>query len=87
MKLSTIIEKVKQFLSESLDCRDSGEEIRVVGVESSDSNWIAEAEVVERNLSLPGRRVFEKNRYLVKLTSNLEVIAYRQITNQDNREI
>jgi hypothetical protein len=86
VKLSTIRERVKQFLKESLDSKDLGENVRVVGIESADDGWVVEADVIERNLALPGHRVFEKKRYIVKLTENLDVTAYRQINEAENRE-
>jgi hypothetical protein len=69
---------VKLFLRESLEMKDSGEEVRIIGIEHTEGSWVVEAEVAERDLTLPGHRVFEKKRYIVKLNDALEVTAYRQ---------
>jgi hypothetical protein len=69
--------KVKKFLKETLDAHEIGEEVRIIGIEKLDDGWLAEAEVVERNLTLPGHRVFERKHYIVFLSSDLEVTSYK----------
>ncbi len=78
--------KVKKFLKETLDANEIGEEVRIIGIEKTDGGWIAEAEVVERDLTLPGHRVFEKKHYIVILDEDLEVTSYKQLKNDKERE-
>ncbi len=78
--VNVVREKVKRFLTETLEA----EEIRVIGIEHANGVWTAEAEVLERNLTLPSHRVFEKKRYVVKLTDDLEVSSYKQV--KDKKE-
>jgi hypothetical protein len=78
--MNVVREKVKRFLTETLEA----EEIRVIGIDHANSVWTAEAEVLERNLTLPSHRVFEKKRYVVKLTDDLEVSSYKQV--KDKKE-
>ena len=77
--VNVVREKVKRFLTETLEA----EEIRVIGIEHANGVWTAEAEVLERNLTLPSHRVFEKKRYVVKLTDDLEVSSYKQVTDKE----
>jgi hypothetical protein len=84
--INAVREKVKTFLKETLDANELGEEVRIIGIENTDGGWIAEAEVVERNLTLPGYRVFEKKHYIVILTDELEVTSYKQVKNDRDRE-
>ncbi len=78
--MNVVREKVKKFLIETLEA----EEIRVIGIDHANGVWTAEAEVLERNLTLPSHRVFEKKRYVVKLTDDLEVSSYKQV--KDKKE-
>ncbi|MFL5663158.1 MAG: hypothetical protein ACJ8BW_17695 [Ktedonobacteraceae bacterium] len=84
--INAVREKVKTFLKETLDANELGEEVRIIGIENTDGGWIAEAEVAERNLTLPGYRVFEKKYYVVILTDDLEVTSYKQEKNDRDRE-
>lgn len=76
--ISEIREKVKKFLKETL----GAEGIRIVTVEKDDAGWVAEAEVAEVNQYLasirPDYRVFEKQFYIIKLNTDLEVTSYRR---------
>jgi hypothetical protein len=65
--------------------------IRVIRVDTIGNEWIAEAEVVEKNQYLasikPEYRVFERERYLVKLNADLEVSSYKRVkTTEDAQE-
>jgi hypothetical protein len=84
--INAVREKVKTFLKETLDANELGEEVRIIAIENADSGWIAEAEVVERDLTLPGYRVFEKKYYIVILADDLEVTSYKQVRNERDRE-
>ena len=79
--INEVREKVKEFLKEALDAKEIEEEVRIIGIQNSDIGWTAEAEVVERDLTLPGYRVFEKKHYIVQLTDDLEVSSYIQVKN------
>jgi hypothetical protein len=80
--MDAIIEKVKNFLIEAL----AAEEIRVIGIDHANGVWTVETEVLERNLTLPSYRVFEKKRYVVKLTDDLEVSSYKQVKDKEKKE-
>lgn len=84
--MNAVREKVKQFLTEALGATEIGEEIRVIGIDNTNGIWTAEAEVLERNLSLPRYQVFEKKRYIVKLTADLEVSSYKQVKRNSDKE-
>lgn len=84
--INAVREKVKIFLRETLDANELGEEVRIIGIENADGGWVAEAEVVERDLTLPGYRVFEKKYYIVILNDELEVTSYKQVRNERDRE-
>ncbi|GHO93515.1 hypothetical protein KSF_035630 [Reticulibacter mediterranei] len=84
--MNAVREKVKQFLKEALGAKEVREEIRVIGIDNANGIWTAEAEVLERNLSLPQYQVFEKKRYIVKLTADLEVSSYKQVKKNGDRE-
>jgi hypothetical protein len=77
--INAVREKAKEFLRVTLLMEGFGEEIRIIGIESTDSGWIAEAEVIERDLTLPGPRVFDRKYYIVKLTGDLEVSSFKQV--------
>lgn len=80
--INAVREKVKKSLTEAL----GAEEIRVISIENASGIWIAEAEVVERNLTLPRHLLYEKKRYIVKLTEDLEVLCYKQVKNNEDEE-
>lgn len=84
--LNIIKEKVKTFLKETIESREAQGEIRVIGIERSDDHWVAEAEVAERNMTLPGYRLFENKRYIITLTDSLDIISYKQVKNSEERE-
>jgi hypothetical protein len=84
--INVVREKVKNFLRETLDTEEISEDIRVIGIDNTNGVWTAEAEVIERNLTLPGYRVFEKKRYIVKLTDDLEISSYKQVKEGRDRE-
>ena len=77
--INVVREKVKNFLLEALGAKEIEEEIRVIGIDNTKGAWTAEAEVIEKDLTLPGYRVFEKKRYIVKLTRDLEISSYKQV--------
>lgn len=85
--ITQIREKVKEFLKEAVE----SEGIRIVTIDKVDDGWIAEAEVTEINQYLasikPEYRVFEKEHYIVKLNSNLEITSYKRMKHAlDGRE-
>lgn len=86
MMINAVKEKVKKFLTEALGAKEISEEIRVIGIDNANGVWTVEAEVIERDLTLPRYRVFEKKRYVVKLTGDLEVSSYKQVNNNGDRE-
>ena len=75
LMMNTVSERVKEFLREALDAQ----EVRIIGIDTADESWIAETEVIERDLTLPGYHIFEKKHYIVRLNSELEVSSYRQL--------
>jgi hypothetical protein len=84
--INAVSERVKEFLREALDAK----EVRIIGVDKPDTSWIVEAEVVEKDLTLPGYNVFEKKHYIVRLNGDLEISSYRQLKNynySDDSEI
>jgi hypothetical protein len=76
--MNKIRDKVKQFLRDALETQEVKEEARVIGIEKLDDGWHAEAEVVEKDLALPGHRVYEKKRYIVTLNEDLEIVSFKQ---------
>jgi hypothetical protein len=86
--MNVVRETVKVFLSEALELKteEAGEEVRIIGIDHTNGGWIAEAEVVERDRTLPKHRVFEKKYYLVKLNGDLEVSSYKQVKSKRDRE-
>jgi hypothetical protein len=77
--IDAVTEKVKKFLRETLEAKEIGEEVRIIGIDNTGGGWVAEAEVVERDLTLPRYRVFEKKHYIVELTGDLEISSYKQV--------
>ena len=84
--MNMVREKVKKFLMEALGSKEVSEEIKVIGIEHANGVWTAEAEVLERNLALPSYRLFEKKRYVVKLTDDLEVSSYKQVKDSKDKK-
>ena len=84
--ISAVLEKVKQFLREVLDMKDTGEDVKIISVTPSNGDWVAKAEVVEKDRLLPGHRVFQKKYYVVKVTSDLEVSFYKQVKDDGTQE-
>jgi hypothetical protein len=84
--INVVREKVKKFLIEALGVEETGEDIRVIGVEHANAVWTVEVEVIERDLTLPRYRVFEKKRYIVKLTEDLEISSYKQVKSSGDKE-
>jgi hypothetical protein len=85
--IDAVREKVKQFLRNNLELKGGlGEEIRIVGVESANGGWVVQAEVAERDLTLPGHRVFGKGQYVVRLTADLQVTSYKQVKGKKEGE-
>jgi hypothetical protein len=84
--ISEITDKVKEFLKETIEAKA----IRVIRVDSVGQDWIAEAEVAEKNQYLasikPEYRVFEKERYLIKLNANLEVTSYKRVKSSEEAQ-
>lgn len=77
--INKVRETVKHFLRETLEAKEDGEDVKIIGIDNDDGGWTVEAEVVARNRTLPGHRLFEKKHYLVKVADNLEVSSYKQI--------
>ncbi len=76
--IAEVRDKVEKFLQETI----KAEGIRIVMIEKADGGWVAEAEVAEMSQYLasinPEYRVFEKERYIVKLNALLEVSSYKR---------
>ena len=86
MNINTIRDRVKKFLKEALDVKELGEEIRIIGIDKTEDGWVAQAEVAEKNMALPGHAVFEKKYYIVKLNSDFEVFSFKQVKNIGGQE-
>jgi hypothetical protein len=84
--ISAVIEKVKQFLREVLEIKDTGEDVRIISLTPSEDGWIAKAEVVEKDRILPAHRVFQKKYYIVKVASDLEISFYKQVKDKSTQE-
>ena len=84
--LAEVRDTVTKFLQETIDA----EGIRIVTIDKEDGDWIAQAEVAEKNQYLasinPEYRVFEKEHYIVKLNANLEVFSYRRAGNGEEEQ-
>jgi hypothetical protein len=84
--LAEVRDKVTKFLQETIDA----EGIRIVTIDKEDGDWVAQAEVAEKNQYLasinPEYRVFEKEHYIVKLNANLEVFSYRRAGNGEEEQ-
>jgi hypothetical protein len=77
--IAKVRDKVKKFLKETIEA----EGIRIITIDKVDDGWVAEAEVAERNQYLasikPEYRVFEKEHYIVKLNTDLEISSYKRV--------
>ena len=77
--ITKVRDKVKKFLKETVEA----EAIRIVTIDKDDEGWVAEAEVAEKNQYLasikPEYRVFEKERYVVRLDADLEITSYKRV--------
>jgi MoxR-like ATPase len=77
--VSDVKEKVKKFLQEVLE----SEGVRIISIDRADDGWVAEAEVAAKNQYLasirPEYRVFEKERYIIKLNADLAVSSYKRV--------
>ena len=76
--ISEVRDTVKKFLKETVEA----EGIRIITINKVDGGWVAEAEVAEINQYLasikPEYRVFEKEHYIIKLDTDLEVSSYKR---------
>lgn len=77
--MNVVREKVKVFLKDALELKTEGEDVRIIGIDHSGRGLIVEAEVIERDRTLPRHPVFERKRYTVKLNSDFEVVSYREM--------
>ncbi len=84
--ISEVADKVKEFLLETIEAQG----IRIVRVDHVGHDWIAEAEVAEKNQYLasikPEYRIFEKEHYVVKLNADLEVSSFKRVKNSEEAE-
>ncbi len=84
--ISEVTDKVKEFLKETVDAKG----IRIIRIDSIGQDWIAEAEVAEKNQYLasikPEYRVFEKERYLIKLNADLEISSYKRLKGSEEAQ-
>lgn len=86
MNINTVRDRVKKFLREALDAKEMGEEIKVIGITRTEEGWTADAEVAERNATLPGHAIFEKKYYVARLDSEGEVLSFKQVKSIGERE-
>ena len=84
--ISEVTDKVKEFLKETVDAKG----ISIIRIDPIGQDWIAEAEVAEKNQYLasikPEYRVFEKERYLIKLNADLEVSSYKRLKGSEEAQ-
>ena len=77
--IAEVKETVTQFLQEMIEARG----VRVVSINKAEGGWIAEAEVADINRFLasinPDYQVFEKERYIIKLDTDLVVLSYKRV--------
>ena len=88
--INTVKEKVLQFLQDTLEIKELGESVKIIGISRVNDEWVAEAQVVERERTLPGHRVFKTEYYIVKLDKDLEAYSFRQEkdrNSEDNDEV
>jgi len=84
--MNHVKEKVQQFLRETLDLKDPDEGVKIVGITNVNDGWLTEAEVIEREPTLPGHRVFRRERYIVKLNKDLDAYSFRQERSTSSQE-
>jgi hypothetical protein len=69
---------VKNFLKETIEATG----VRIVSINKIEGGWVVEAEVAEMNQYLasinPEYRVFEKERYIIKLDAGNEVSSFKR---------
>ena len=84
--ITKVRDKVKRFLKETIDA----EGIRIVTINKVGGGWVAEAEVAEKNQYLasikPEYRVFEKEHYIVKLNTDLEISSYKRVKSGEEEQ-
>lgn len=85
--INTVKEKVQQFLHDTLELKDPQEGVKIVGITKISNGWVAEAEVIERERTLPGHRVFKTEHYIVKLNKDLEAYSFRQEKRKQPEEV
>ncbi len=77
--IAEVKETVTLFLQEMIEAKG----VRVVSISKAEGGWIAEAEVADINQFLasinPDYRVFEKERYIIKLDAELVVVSYKRV--------
>jgi len=84
--LSEVRDKVKEFLRETIEAEGT----RIIRIDKANGGWIAEAEVAEKNLYLasirPEYRVYEKEHYIIRLNTDLEVFSYKRGRNDEEEQ-
>lgn len=78
--------KVQHFLQDTLELKEQGESVKIVGITKVSNGWMAEAEVIEREPTLPGHRVFRTERYIIRLNQDLEVYSFRQQSSENQED-
>ena len=77
--IANVKNKVKAFLKDIVEAKG----VRIVSINRTDDGWVVEAEVAEMNHYLasinPDYRVFEKERYIVKLDVDNEVSSFKRV--------
>ncbi|GCE06050.1 hypothetical protein [Dictyobacter aurantiacus] len=84
--INEVKEKVQQFLRDALEINEPGEGVKIIGITKVSNGWVSEAEVIEREPTLPAHRVFKTERYVVKLNKDLEVYSFRQQSGNEPEE-
>ncbi len=83
--ISEVRDTVMNFLKENM----GAEGVRIVSINKIEGGWAVEAEVAERNQYLtfinPAYRVFEKERYIIKLGAGNEVSSFKRA--RDGEEV
>lgn len=76
--IADVRDTVKKFLQETIEAKG----VRIITILKVGDGWVAEAEVAERSQYLasikPEYRVFEKEHYIVRVDSDLEVSSYKR---------
>ncbi|HTK08464.1 MAG TPA: hypothetical protein VL485_14940 [Ktedonobacteraceae bacterium] len=84
--IDAVREKVKSFLKEALGSDEVADAIKIIEIDHLNGNWVTIVEVAGRDLNLPEYRVFQKERYVVKLTSDLDVTSYKRLEEGEMEE-